>query len=182
MSEKNSDSSHSNNYDYYQLDYYDFEGTGSYYTGREDYLIKQQEDPEIINKRLISIPILLERQENILALIGPALVGIFVLISSVTAVVSMSAACASVAVAESLTNSTESISLVCQINMVAFNLKKIPNEKYFQPTDSFQPACLFGTSEYLKWWRWYWFTHKKLAEVRITKMKYWFTWNNTEKQ
>ena len=128
MSEKNSIHSHSNDYDYYQLDYYDFEDTGSYYTGREDYLIKQQEDPEIINKRLISIPILLERQENILTLIGPALVGIFVLISSVTAVVSMSAACASVAVAESLTNSTESISLVCQINMVAclLILKKNP--------------------------------------------------------
>ena len=100
MSEKNSIHSHSNDYDYYQLDYYDFEDTGSYYKTREDYLIKQQEDPEIINKRLISIPILLERQENILALIGPALVGIFVFISSVTAVVSMSAACASVAVAE----------------------------------------------------------------------------------
>ena len=123
MSEKNSIHSHSNEHDYYQLDYYDFEDTG-----REDYLIKQQEDPEIINKRLISIPILLERQENILALIGPALVGIFVLISSVTAVVSMSAACASVAVAESLTNSTESISLVCPINMMAclFILKKNP--------------------------------------------------------
>ena len=153
MSEKNSIHSHSNDHDYYQLDYYDFEDTGSYYTGREDYLIKQQEDPEIINKRLISIPILLERQENIIALIGPALVGIFVIISSVTAVVSMSAACASVAVAESLTNSTESISLVCRINMVArlFILKKkIPNEKYFQPTDLFQPTCLFGTPEYLK--------------------------------
>ena len=113
MSEKNSIHSHLDNHDYYQLDYYDFEDTG-----REDYLIKQ-EDPEIINKRLTSIPILLERQENILALTGPALVGIFVLISSVTAVVSTSAACASVAVAESLTNSTESISLVCRINMVA---------------------------------------------------------------
>ena len=150
MNEKNSIHSHSN--DYYQLDYYDYQDMESYNSEREDYLSKQQEDPDIINKRLISIPILLERQENILALIGPALVGIFVLISSVTAVVSMSAACASVAVAESLTNSTESISLVCQINMVAclLILKKNPNEKYFQPTDSFQPACLFGTSEYLK--------------------------------
>ena len=153
MSEKNSIHSHSYDYDYYQLDYYDFEDTDSYYTGRENYLIKQQEDPGIINKRLISIPIMLERQENIQALIGPALIGIFVLISSVTAVVTMSAACASVAVAESLTNSTDSISLVCRINMLArlFILKKkIPNKKYFQPTDLFQPACLFGTPEYLK--------------------------------
>ena len=142
MNDKNSVHSHSN--DYYQLDYYDFEDTGSYYTGREDYLIKQQEDPEIINKRLISIPILLERQENILALIGPALVGIFVLISSVTAVVSMSAACASVAVAESLTNSTESISLVCQINMVAclLILKKNPKWKIF-PTNRLIPTSMF---------------------------------------
>ena len=126
MNEKNYINSHSN--DYYQLDYYDYQDLESYNSGSKDYLSKQQEDPEIINKRLISIPILLERQENIIALIGPALVGIFVLISSVTAVVSMSAACASVAVAESLTNSTESISLVCQINMVAclLILKKIP--------------------------------------------------------
>ena len=106
MNEKNSIHSHSN--DYYQLDYYDYQDMESYNSEREDYLSKQQEDPEIINKRLISIPILLERQENILALIGPALVGIFVLISSVTAVASMSAACASVAVAEALTNSTTS--------------------------------------------------------------------------
>jgi hypothetical protein len=117
MSQKNSISSHSNNYDYYLLDYYDFEDTDSYYNGREDYLIKQQDDTEIINEKLISIPTLLERQENIPTLIGPALVGLFVLISSVTAVASMSAACASVAVAEALTNSTTSINLVCQINV-----------------------------------------------------------------
>ena len=117
MSQKNSISSHLNNYDYYQLDYYDFEDTDSYYSGREDYLIKQQDDTEIINEKLISIPTLLERQENIPTLIGPALVGLFVLISSVTAVASMSAACASVAVAEALTNSTTSINLVCQINV-----------------------------------------------------------------
>ena len=117
MSQKNSISSHLNNYDYYQLDYYDFEDMDSYYSGREDYLIKQQDDTEIINEKLISIPTLLERQENIPTLIGPALVGLFVLISSVTAVASMSAACASVAVAEALTNSTTSINLVCQINV-----------------------------------------------------------------
>ena len=117
MSQKNSISSHLNNYDYYQLDYYDFEDTDSYYSGREDYLIKQPDDTEIINEKLISIPTLLERQENIPTLIGPALVGLFVLISSVTAVASMSAACASVAVAEALTNSTTSINLVCQINV-----------------------------------------------------------------
>ena len=117
MSQKNSISSHLNNYDYYQLDYYDFEDTDSYYSGREDYLIKQQDDTEIINEKLISIPTLLERQESIPTLIGPALVGLFVLISSVTAVASMSAACASVAVAEALTSSTPSINLVCQINM-----------------------------------------------------------------
>ena len=117
MSQKNSISSHLNNYDYYQLDYYDFEDTDSYYSGREDYLIKQQDDTEIINEKLISIPTLLERQENIPTLIGPALVGLFVLISSVTAVASMSAACTSVAVAEALTNSTSSINLVCQINV-----------------------------------------------------------------
>ena len=98
MNDKYSVHSHSN--DYYQLDYYDFEDTGSYYTGREDYLIKQQEDPEIINKRLISIPTSIERQDNILTSIGPGLVGILVLISSVSAIVSISAACASVAVAE----------------------------------------------------------------------------------
>ena len=114
MSQKNSISSDSNNYDYYQLDYYDFEDTDSYNSGREDYFMKQQ-DPEIITEKFMSIPTLLERQDNVLTLIGPALVGIFVLISSVTAVVSMSAACASVAVAEALTNSTSSINLVCQI-------------------------------------------------------------------
>ena len=124
MSEKNSINSHSNDYDYYQLDYYDYQDVPpaeSYYSGREDYLIKQQADEEIINEKLISIPTLLERQENIIDLIGPALVGIFVLISSVTAVASMSAACASVAVAEALTNSTTSINLVSQINMVALH-------------------------------------------------------------
>ena len=122
MSEKNSVSSHSNNYDYYQLDYYDYQDFSpleSYYSGTEDYLIKQQADQEIINEKLISIPTIIERQENIIDLIGPALVGIFVLISSVTAVASMSAACASVAVAEALTNSTASINLVCQINVAA---------------------------------------------------------------
>ena len=106
MSEKNSIHSHSNDYDYYQLDYYDFEDTDSYYTGREDYLIKQREDPEIINKRLISIPTSIERQDNILTSIGPGLVGILVLISSVSAAVSISAACASVAVAEMSTSIT----------------------------------------------------------------------------
>ena len=119
MSEKNSIHSHSNDYEYYQLDYYDFEDTGSFHTGREDYLIKQQEDPEIINKRLISIPTSIERQDNILTLIGPVLVGIFVLLSTVSALVSLSAACASIAVAEELSDSTPSISLVCQINVVA---------------------------------------------------------------
>ena len=72
----------------------------SYNSEREDYLSKQQEDPEIINKRLISIPTSIERQDNILTSIGPGLVGILVLISSVSAIVSISAACASVAVAE----------------------------------------------------------------------------------
>ena len=73
----------------------------------------KQQDPEIINKRLISTPTSIDRQDNILTLIGPGLVGLFVLISSVTAIASMSAACASVAVAEALTNSTTSINLVC---------------------------------------------------------------------
>ena len=133
MSQKNSISSHLNNYDYYQLDYYDFEDTDSYYSGREDYLIKQQDDTEIINEKLISIPTLLERQESIPTLIGPALVGLFVLISSVTAVASMSAACASVAVAEALTNSTTSINLVCQMNIMEhlFSLKKNPTNMHF---------------------------------------------------
>ena len=153
MSQKNSISSHLNNYDYYQLDYYDFEDTDSYYSGREDYLIKQQDDTEIINEKLISIPTLLERQENIPTFIGPALVGLFVLISSVTAVASMSAACASVAVAEALTNSTSSINLVCQINMavhlfilikkMAINTKNIPHQLAYTKR-------LFGTIEYLK--------------------------------
>ena len=142
MSQKNSISSHLNNYDYYQLDYYDFEDTDSYYSGREDYLIKQQDDTEIINEKLISIPTLLERQENIPTLIGPALVGLFVLISSVTAVASMSAACASVAVAEALTNSTTSINLVCQINMAVHLFILIKNaykhQKYSTPTGLYQ--------------------------------------------
>ena len=55
MNEKDSVSSHSNNYDYYQLDYYDFEDTDSYYSGREEYLMKQQEDPDVINEKFISI-------------------------------------------------------------------------------------------------------------------------------
>ncbi len=67
--------------------------------GREDYSIKER-DPNIINKRLGPIPTLLERQDNILTSIGPGLLGILVLISSVSALVSISAACASVAVAE----------------------------------------------------------------------------------
>ena len=117
MSEKNSVSSHSNNYDYYQLDYYDFEDTDYYNSGGEEYLMKQQEDPDIINEKFISIPTFLDRQDNILTLIGPGLVGLFVLISSVTAIASMSAACASVAVAEALTDSTTSINLVCQTNI-----------------------------------------------------------------
>ena len=151
MSEENS--IHSNDHDYYQLDYYDFEDTGSYYTGREDYLIKQQEDPEIINKRLISIPTLLERQENIPTLLGPALVGLFVLISSVTAVASMSAACASVAVAEALTNSTTSINLVCQINVAVhlfILIKKMPINTKNIPHQLAYTKRLFGTIEYLK--------------------------------
>ena len=122
MSEKNSVSSHSNNYDYYQLDYYDYQDFSpleSYYSRTEDYLIKNQADEEIINEKLISIPTILERQENIIDLIGPALVGIFVLLSTVSALVSLSAACASIAVAEELSDSTPSISLVCQINVVA---------------------------------------------------------------
>ena len=102
MNEKNSIHSHSN--DYYQLDYYDYQDMESNYIEREDYLSKQQEDPEIINKRLISIPTSIERQDNILTSIGPGLVGILVLISSVSAAVSISAACASVAVAEMSTS------------------------------------------------------------------------------
>ena len=90
MNEKNSIHSHSN--DYYQLDYYDYQDMESYNIGSKDYLSKQQEDPAIINS--------LERQDNILTSIGPGLVGILVLISSVSAIVSISAACASVAVAE----------------------------------------------------------------------------------
>ena len=119
MSEKNSISLHSNKYDYYQLDYYDFEDTDYHYSGREEYLMKQQEDPDIINDKFIYIPTFLDRQDNILTLIGPVLVGIFVLISTVSALVSLSAACASIAVAEELSDSTPSISLVCQINVVA---------------------------------------------------------------
>ena len=98
MNEKNYINSHSN--DYYQLDYYDYQDMESYNSGSKDYLSKQQEDPEIINKRLISIPTSIERQDNILTSIGPGLVGILLLISSVSAIVSISAACASVAVAE----------------------------------------------------------------------------------
>ena len=104
MNDKNSVHSHSN--DYYQLDYYDYQDMESNYIEREDYLSKQQEDPEIINKRLISIPTSIERQDNILTSIGPGLVGILVLISSVSAAVSISAACASVAVAEMSTSIT----------------------------------------------------------------------------
>ena len=104
MNDKNSVHSHSN--DYYQLDYYDYQDMESNYIEREDYLSKQQEDPDIINKRLISIPTSIERQDNILTSIGPGLVGILVLISSVSAAVSISAACASVAVAEMSTSIT----------------------------------------------------------------------------
>ena len=102
MNDRNS--VHSNDYDSY--DYQDTESL--HYIGREDYLMKQQ-DPEIINKRLLAIPTSLERQDNVLNVIGPALVGILVLISSVSAVVSISAACASVAVAEAMADSTTSI-------------------------------------------------------------------------
>ena len=77
----------------------------SNYVGRDDYSIKQQ-DADIINKRLGPIPTSLERQDNILTLIGPGLVAILVLISSVSAIVSISAACASVAVAEMSTSIT----------------------------------------------------------------------------
>ena len=97
MNDKNSVRTHSN--DNYQLDYYDYQDMESNYIGREDYSIKQQ-DADIINKRLGPIPTSLERQDNILTSIGPGLVGILVLISSVSAIVSISAACASVAVAE----------------------------------------------------------------------------------
>ena len=103
MSDKNSIDSHSN--DYYQLDYYDYQDMESNYIGREDYSIKQQ-DADIINKRLGPIPTSLERQDNILTSIGPGLVGILVLISSVSAAVSISAACTSVAVAEMSTSIT----------------------------------------------------------------------------
>ena len=90
----------------------------------------KQQDPEIINKRLISTPTSIDRQGNILTLIGPVLVGIFVLLSTVSALVSLSAACASIAVAEELSDSTPSISLVCQINVVAHLqiLKKNPQK------------------------------------------------------
>ena len=104
MNEKNSINSHSN--DYSQLDYYDYQDMESYNIGSKDYLSKQQEDTEIINKRLISIPTSIERQDNILTSIGPGLVGILVLISSVSAAVSISATCASVAVAEMSTSIT----------------------------------------------------------------------------
>ena len=97
MNEKHSVHSHSN--DYSQLDYYDYQDMESNYFGREAYSIKQQ-DPNIMNKRLGPIPTSLERQDNILTSIGPGLVGILVLISSVSAIVSISAACASVAVAD----------------------------------------------------------------------------------
>ena len=93
----------------------------------------KQQNPEITNKRLISTPTSIDRQDNILTLIGPVLVGIFVLISTVSALVSLSAACASIAVAEELSDSTPSISLVCQINMAArlFILeKKIIPQKF----------------------------------------------------
>ena len=100
----NENNSHSN--DYYQLDYYDYQDMESYNSEKEDYLSKQREDPEIINKKLISIPTSIERQDNILTSIGPGLVGILVLISSVSAAVSISAACASVAVAEMSTSIT----------------------------------------------------------------------------
>ena len=100
-------------------DYYDYQDTESlYYIVRGDYLMKQQ-DPDIINKRLISTPTSIDRQDNILTFIGPVLVGIFVLLSTVSALVSLSAACASIAVAEELSDSTPSISLVCKINVVA---------------------------------------------------------------
>ena len=155
MSEKNSVSSHSNNYDYYQLDYYDFEDTDYYNSGGEEYLMKQQEDPDIINEKFISIPTFLERQDNILTLIGPGLVGLFVLISSVTAIASMSAACASVAVAEALTNSTSSINLVCQMNIMEhlFSLKKNPTNMHFS---------LIG-SKYKKYFQTYFNKHVYLA-------------------
>ena len=103
MNDKNSVHSHSN--DYYQLDYYDYQDMESNYIGREDYSIKQQ-GADIIKKRLGPIPTSLERQDNILTSIGPGLVGILVLISSVSAAVSISAACASVAVAEMSTSIT----------------------------------------------------------------------------
>ena len=103
MNDKNSIHSHLN--DYYQLDYYDYQDMESNYVGRDDYSIKQQ-DADIINKRLGPIPTSLERQDNILTSIGPGLVGILVLISSVSAAVSISAACTSVAVAEMSTSIT----------------------------------------------------------------------------
>ena len=81
-------------------DDYDYQDTEPYYIKREDYFIKQQEYPEIINKRFGSIPTTLERQDNILIVIGPLLVVSFVLISLVSAFMSMSSACTSPAVAE----------------------------------------------------------------------------------
>ena len=113
INERKTIGSNSNDYDYY--DYQDTESL--YYIVRGDYLMKQQ-DPEIINKRLISTPTSIDRQDSILTLIGPVLVGIFVLLSTVSALVSLSAACASIAVAEELSDSTPSISLVCQINVM----------------------------------------------------------------
>ena len=114
INERKTIDSNSNDYDYY--DYQDSKSL--YYIVRGDYLMKQQ-DPEIIDKRLISTPTSIDRQDNILTLIGPVLVGIFVLLSTVSALVSLSAACASIAVAEELSDSTPSISLVCQINVGA---------------------------------------------------------------
>ena len=108
MNDRNSVLSHSN--DYYQLDYYDYQDIESNYIEREDYSLIKQQNPEIIDKRLGSIPTLLERQDIILSAIGPGLVGVFVLISSVVSiyisVVSISEGCASVAKTDSTTSNS----------------------------------------------------------------------------
>ena len=99
---------HSN--DYYQVDYYDYQDIESNYIEKEDYSSIKQQNPEIIDKRLGSIQTLLERQDIILSAIGPGLVGVFVLISSVVSiyisVVSISEGCASVAKTDSTTSNS----------------------------------------------------------------------------
>ena len=104
MNDRNSVQLYPNDYDSY--DYQDIE---SYHFGRENYLSIKQQNQEIINKRLGSIPTLLERQDIILSAIGPGLVGIFILISSVVSiyisVVSISTACVEAKADTSTSNS-----------------------------------------------------------------------------